>query len=79
MVARFFRLKSPWSLTTTTFRALVETSFADALERGRITATEKAAVEGVLGHSAKTAANFYVKKKRDKVNPHSYFICRCYI
>ena len=60
----FFKSQLQLHITTTTIRAIVETAAEDALRRGVIDQTKRAAISNVNGHSGATTQRHYVMRSR---------------
>lgn len=50
---------------------MVETTFEDALEEGKVTPEQRKAVHNVNGHTSATTASSYVKRKREHDAVHA--------
>jgi hypothetical protein len=60
----FFKSQLQLHITTTTIRAIVETAAEDALRKGVIDQTKRAAISNVNGHSGATTQRHYVMQSR---------------
>jgi hypothetical protein len=63
-VTAFFKNELQLHITTTTIRAIVETAAEDALRKGVIDGTKRAAISNVNGHSGATTQRHYVMQSR---------------
>jgi len=65
-VTSFFEDKNDLHMTSTAIRGLMETSAEEALLRGHITASQRASVSSINGHSSAVVKNYYLKIRARK-------------
>jgi hypothetical protein len=65
-VTSFFEDKNDLHMTSTAIRGLMETTAEEALLRGDITATQRASVSSLNGHSSEVVKNYYLKVRTAK-------------
>jgi len=65
-VTSFFEDKNDLHMTSTAIRGLMETSAEEALLRGHITASQRASVSSINGHSSAVVKDYYLKVRARK-------------
>ena len=65
-VTSFFEDKNDLHMTSTAIRGLMETSAEEALHKGDITASQRASVSSINGHSSAVVKNYYLKIRARK-------------
>jgi hypothetical protein len=65
-VTSFFEDKNDLHMTSTAIRSLMETSAEEALHKGEITASQRASVSSINGHSSAVVKNYYLKIRARK-------------
>jgi hypothetical protein len=65
-VTSFFEDKNDLHMTSTAIRGLMETSAEEALHKGEITASQRASVSSINGHSSAVVKNYYLKIRARK-------------
>jgi hypothetical protein len=62
LITKYFRKKIKVNVTTTCFRSLYETESDTLYDNGVISASERASIRQINGHSSATVKQYYLKK-----------------